>query len=131
MRRDSENWLASADYDIETAQHMLATGRHLYVIFLCHLAIERTLKAIAAEAKQQTAPRSHDLLYLVRLGGVQLSPEHLDFVGKLNNASLPTRYPEDLAQAIAAYPEEVTRRYLEQAKEVVQWLRRDPRLKRS
>jgi hypothetical protein len=34
MRRDTANWLASAEYDLETAHHMLVTGRHLYVIFM-------------------------------------------------------------------------------------------------
>jgi HEPN domain-containing protein len=131
MRRDTENWLASAEYDLETAAHMLVTGRYLYVIFLCHLALEKLLKAIAAEAKQQTPPRSHDLLYLVNLGGVRLSQEHLDFVGKVNNASIPTRYPEDIAQAISAFPKGVAESYLEKTKEVVKWLKQDPRLKKS
>lgn len=110
---------------------MLVTGRYLYVIFMCHLAIEKILKAIAAEAKQQTPPRSHDLLYLVDLGGVRLSQELLDFVGKVNNASIPTRYPEDLTQAISAYPREVAERYLEKTKEVIEWLKQEPRLKKS
>ena len=52
---------------------MLATGRYLYVIFMCHLALEKTLKAIAAEAQQKTPPKTHDLLYLVNLGSVNLS----------------------------------------------------------
>ena len=130
MRRDTHNWLASAEYDIETASHMLATGRYLYVILMCHLALEKTLKAIAAEAQQRTPPKTHDLLYLVNLGGVSLSQEPLDFIGKINNASIPTRYPEDLIQAIAAYPKEVAENYLVKTKEVLAWLKQDPRLKR-
>lgn len=131
MRRDTENWLASADYDIETASHMLATGRYLYVVFMCHLALEKNLKAIAAEAQGRTPPKTHELLYLVTLGSVKLSQEHLDFVGKLNNASIPTRYPEDPAKTISVYPKEVTKQYLEKTKEVMEWLKQDPRLKRS
>ncbi len=34
MRKDTKNWIALTDYDINTARHMLATGRYLYVIFL-------------------------------------------------------------------------------------------------
>ena len=131
MRRDTENWLASADYDIETANHMLATGRYLYVIFMCHLALEKTLKAIAAEAKGQTPTKTHDLLYLVKLADLNLNQERLDFIGKINNASIPTRYPEDLRQAITAYPKKVAESYLEKTKEVVSWLKLDRRLKTS
>lgn len=131
MRRDTENWVASADYDIETARHMLATGRYLYVIFMCHLALEKTLKAIAAEAQGRTLPKTHDLLYLVTLGSVKPSQAHLDFIGKLNNVSIPTRYPEDLVKTISVYPKEVTKQYLEKTKEVMEWLKQDPRLKKS
>ncbi len=34
-----------SEYDVETARHMLATGRYLYVVFMCHLALEKMLKA--------------------------------------------------------------------------------------
>ena len=130
MRRDTKNWLASAEYDIETATHMLATGRYLYVVFMCHLTLEKTLKAIAAEAQGRTPPKTHDLLYLVTLGNVKPSQEHLDFIGKVNNASLPTRYPEDLAKTVSVYPKNVAEHYLDKTKEVMAWLTQDPRLKR-
>lgn len=131
MRRDTQNWLASADYDIETATHMLATHRYLYVVFMCHLTLEKTLKAIASEAQGRTPPKTHDLLYLVTLGAVTLSQEHLEFIGKVNNASIPTRYPEDLPKTISIFPKEVAEHYLEKTKEVIRWLKQDPRLKRS
>jgi hypothetical protein len=31
MRKDTVNWIALAEYDLETAQHMLTTGRFLYI----------------------------------------------------------------------------------------------------
>ena len=31
------NFIASAEYDLNTAEHMLKTGRYIYVIFMCHL----------------------------------------------------------------------------------------------
>ena len=39
-------WVEMSDYDIETADAMLATGRYLYVGFMCHQTIEKILKAI-------------------------------------------------------------------------------------
>lgn len=49
MSRVAEEWIEQAEYDLETAEHVLSTGRYLYVIFLCHLAIEKVLKAAVAE----------------------------------------------------------------------------------
>lgn len=49
MRKDTSNWIALAEYDLETARHMLATRRFLYVVFMCHLALEKMLKAHVTE----------------------------------------------------------------------------------
>lgn len=38
-------WLDIADYDLDTAEAMYQTGRWLYVAFMCHQVIEKTLKA--------------------------------------------------------------------------------------
>lgn len=38
-------WLDIADYDFDTAEAMYQTGRWLYVAFMCHQVIEKTLKA--------------------------------------------------------------------------------------
>lgn len=38
-------WAEMSDYDLETAEAMLATGRYLYVAFMCHQTIEKILKA--------------------------------------------------------------------------------------
>lgn len=56
MRRETENWLKMVDYDIATAGHMQESGRYIYVVFMCHLAIEKMLKAIVSEATGESPP---------------------------------------------------------------------------
>jgi HEPN domain-containing protein len=123
MRSDTQNWVALAEYDLDTAQHMLTTGRYLYVVFLCHLALEKLLKAHVTEATQSIPAKSHDLIYLVKKSGLTVPQPYLDFIGKINNASVPTRYPDDLQRSLSAYPESVVRDYLRQTGEVLTWLR--------
>jgi HEPN domain-containing protein len=123
MRSDTQNWVALAEYDLETARHMLQTGRYLYVVFMCHLMLEKMLKAHVTEVTQSVPAKSHDLIYLVKKSELNLPPSYLDFVGLINNASIPTRYPEDLQRAIGEYPKSVARDYLQRADEVVQWLK--------
>lgn len=100
MRKDTANWIALADYDIETARHMLTTERYLYVIFLCHLALEKLLKAHVAEFTQSVPIKTHDLIYLVKKCELELPEKYLDFIGKINTASIPTRYPDDLQRSL-------------------------------
>lgn len=123
MRKDTANWIALADYDIETARHMLATKRYLYVIFLCHLALEKLLKAHVAELTQTVPIKTHDLIYLVKKCELELPGNYLDFIGKINTASIPTRYPDDLQRSLKEYPESVAKDYLKQTMELVKWLK--------
>jgi len=43
-----EYWLGLADYDIDAAKAMLRSKLFLYVGFMCHQTIEKSLKAIIA-----------------------------------------------------------------------------------
>ena len=128
MKKTTSNWLSSAEYDLQAAEAMLKGKRYLYVVFMCHLAIEKTLKALYAETRAEHPPRTHDLLLLLRR--VELHPPsiHLDFIATIHNASIPTRYPEDLGSLIGQYPRPVANSYLAKTKRVIKWLRKDPRL---
>ena len=46
MNDRSSEWLRQADYDLETAQYMLAGGRYIYAVFMCHLSAEKALKGL-------------------------------------------------------------------------------------
>lgn len=107
---------------------MLRTGRYLYVVFRCHLALEKLLKAYLAEITQTAPIKTHDLIYLVKKGDLVLPEKYLDFIGKINTASIPTRYPEDLQRSLQEYPEAVVKGYLNLTTEIIQWLKQHPNL---
>lgn len=129
MRKDTQTFIKSAMYDIQTAQDMLDRERHVYVVFMCHLAIEKMLKALVTETTGRVAPKTHNLIYLTKLAGAKL-PQHLfDFITKINNASVVTRYPEDFMELIKSYTKEIALEYLKNSKETLSWLSQNPRLK--
>lgn len=61
MRKDTKNFLKSAEYDLNTAEFMLKSGRYIYVIFMCHLSIEKILKAIVTEITQKISPNCYQV----------------------------------------------------------------------
>ncbi len=128
MRKDTKNFIKSSEYDLNTAQFMLDTGRYIYVIFMCHLSLEKLLKALVSEINQNIPPKSHNLIYLLKLGNIELPREFFDFIAKINNASIVTRYPEDFSRILDAYPKNVAREYLETTKEIHQWLKQHQKL---
>lgn len=129
MRKDTENFIFSSDYDFSTAIYMLETGRYLYVIFMCHMAIEKVLKAIVAEVTDKVPPRTHNLIYLIKLANINVPQDMFDFIAKINNASVVTRYPEDFKRLIEDYPEDIAKEYLNNTEKVLQWLKQNEKLK--
>ncbi len=129
MRDDTANWTVGAEYDIETARHMLKTGRYLYVIFMCHLALEKMLKAHVAEVTCTTPARTHNLMYLVRKAGLSLSKEMAGFLGDITNESVPTRYPDDPRLPLTKYTREVAESCMRSTEEAFKWLAEHPNLK--
>ncbi len=128
MLKATANWLAQVDYDIATAEQMLHAGRYLYVIFMSHIALEKVLKALVTEETKKLPPRTHNLIDLAQRAQVVLSQEQQDFLGKLNNTSVVVRYPDDLSAMVSQYPEAIAQDYLERTKELILWVRQDPRL---
>ena len=100
----------------------------LVCCFMCHLALEKMLKAHVTEATQSIPVKTHDLIYLIKKSKLEPPQEHLEFIGKINSASIPTRYPEDLQKALKEYPESIAYEYLKQTIEVLKWLKQHPNL---
>ena len=131
MLKATANWLAQVDYDLATAERMLHAGRYIYVVFMSHMALEKVLKALVTEETQKLPPRTHNLIDLAQRAQVVLSQEQQDFIGKINNASVVVRYPDDLSEMVAQYPEAIVRDYFENARGLIAWIRQDLRLQTS
>jgi HEPN domain-containing protein len=46
MAKNPAEWIKQADYDYDTAELMQQSGRNFYAVFMCHMAIEKGLKAL-------------------------------------------------------------------------------------
>jgi HEPN domain-containing protein len=119
MKQTTLNWLRGSEYDIQTAESLLKTRRYIYVIFMCHLAVEKLLKAIVAESSHSLPPRTHNLYRLVDLGHLILPKAHEEVVAKLNTMRIATRYPEDISALSAEVTRRIAQDYLAKTKELL------------
>lgn len=117
------NWIKSGDYDIRTASALLKSRRYIYVIFMCHLSVEKTLKALVVQERKKTPPRIHDLFRLANLASIVVPERHQAIISHLNEASVPTRYPEDMSKLVRHYNKAAAERYLAETKGFLKWLR--------
>ncbi|GHT33059.1 DNA-binding protein [Bacteroidia bacterium] len=118
-----EEWFFQSDYDLETAYHMLQTKRNVYCLFMCHLSLEKALKALYIKRLNEFPPKLHALMYFVNKIQLEISEEYLLFIEKIDSLSIVTRYPEDLRAMIAIYTQKQTTDIYEQTKTIQQWLK--------
>jgi HEPN domain-containing protein len=101
----------------------------LYVVFMCHLAIEKMLKAhLAHRYPDDVPPKIHNLINLAQRTGIAL-PENLkDFFQRIDNVSVATRYPEDLRTLSKEFNRETTKHILADTKRMIKWLKQHLKL---
>ena len=131
MNKSIVNWLKSSQYDLKTADYMLKTGRYIYVLFMCHLSVEKLLKALNEATLKKVAPKTHNLIYLLNASEIELPEKHLETLESLNALSIVTRYPEDIEAMIKAFKRKKVEDYLHKTKELLKWLKKYKRLKIS
>ena len=130
MKKATANWLQSMEYDLKTVSTLLKDRKYIYVVFMCHLAIEKALKAVLSEMFKELPPYTHNLNRLIELGNIKLSHKHQDFINKINLQSVLTRYPEDFKKLSKEFDKKIAELYLKQTKGVIRWLKQNiPQLK--
>jgi len=125
MKKATINWVKSSEYDLKTAATLLKNKRYLYVVFMCHLSLEKTMKAILAEMFSELPPYTHNLNRLLELGSITLPEEMQSFVNSINLQSVPTRYPEDFTRLSKELDRKTASEYMRQTKRIVQWLKKN------
>lgn len=118
-------WIEMSDYDLETADAMLLTGRYLYVGFMCHQTIEKILKAYWANRFAETPLKIHSLSRLAEKTGIdqELSEEQLDFIDRLEPLNIEARYPSYKERLMKSLTKDYCISLLEQTKELQLWIK--------
>jgi len=118
-------WLDVADYDIETAEAMYKTKRWLYVAFMCHQTIEKTLKAYWSFVRDDIPPKTHNHMRLADGCELleQMSEEQKSFLDIITNYNIEARYPEDKAALAQTLSPKVCRSIIDDTKVLQQWIK--------
>jgi HEPN domain-containing protein len=120
---DDKEWFYQADYDIGVADDLFKTGRYVYSIFMCHLSIEKGMKAIYYLRHKTEAPKTHSLIRLIDESQLTIPADLLSHVSMLSAVSVPTRYPRELRLLQKEYNKEKTAEIIAESKKVLQWLK--------
>ena len=123
--KTSAYWLDIADYDLETAEAMYSTGRWLYVAFMCHQVIEKTIKAYWCATMPDEPPYTHNHKRLADgcgLYGNMDNTQH-NFIDTITTFNIETRYPEDKAALSKMLTKQNCRNIIDETKKLQLWIK--------
>jgi len=117
-------WLESADHDLETAESMFQTGRYDWCLFVGHLVVEKTLKAIFVDRNNnKMPPKTHNLVRLAEVSKIEVPEQKNILLDKITDFNIQTRYPDYKFDFYKRCTEQYCMEYFLKIKEVNSWLR--------
>lgn len=122
MTETVREWANRAEYDLETARAMLASGRHFYVIFCCQQAVEKALKAVIIYKTGKLAPRIHNLPRLAEIAELPIEESTLELMARLSAFYFQSRYPGQMELPSGAAGKDYAEAALNKTEEIVKWL---------
>lgn len=119
-------WLDIAHYDLLSAKAMLETKRYLYVGFLCHQTVEKSLKAYYWLTQKEDPPYTHNLLLLSEKSELdkKASENHFVLFNELMPLHIQARYPDDKKLILKSLKEEKCKDILKRTKEFYSWIKK-------
>jgi len=110
-----EYWLELCDDDMMVAKNLFKSKDFLWMVFLCHLVVEKSLKAVIANTTEQEPKRIHDLAKLAEQAALhsELTDEQMDFLEELTPFNIEPRYPSYKEKMVAKLSHEYCKNILE------------------
>ena len=121
-----EYWLDAAKYDLETAGAMFASGRWLYVVFMCQQAVEKLVKGLYTLYISDDVPRTHNISFLLKkfesFLPAPVGDEHYILFEKLHAFYISGRYTDFKEKLSRSVDEQEAKVIFEQTRGAFTWL---------
>jgi len=118
-------WIDLAKEDLAVARVLLKKRKFLHFGFLCHLVIEKALKAIIASGGADVdIPKTHDLVKLAKLGKVytKMDDTQKDFLEVLLPLNIEARYPSLKANILETLTKATCKETLKETEALLAWI---------
>jgi HEPN domain-containing protein len=122
MNKNIRYWIDSSDHDLEVAESLFENARYDWCLFLAHLVLEKTMKAIYVQSKNDFPPRTHDLLRLTEIIGLEFDDNTMEFLDAVNTFNISTRYPDEKLEFYKLCTKDFASENFSRIKEIRNWL---------
>jgi len=123
MQKTIDYWLEEAEEALKVADHLFEKKDFSYSLFFGHLAVEKIIKAIYVQKRNEHAPQIHNLLRLAEQAGIAMSSEQKETLIIITAFNLESRYPDEKRSFRVKCTEQYTKVELENIRKIVKWLK--------
>ena len=120
----ADKWLAIVAEDLRVAEDLYKTEHWLYVGFMCHQVVEKTLKCYWCVCRDDDPPYLHDHKKIAQGCGLytKMSEEQLKFLEIIKPMNIEARYQEFKDEVARSLNRENTAEILETTKQLHAWI---------
>ena len=120
----AEKWLGIVAEDLSVAEDLFKTGHWLYVGFMCHQVIEKTLKSYWCVCRDDDPPYIHDHGRIAKGCGLytKMSDDQKDFLEVIKKLNIEARYQEYKDAVARKLNRESAAEILETTKQFHAWI---------
>ncbi len=122
IKQNIDYWLKSAAHDMEVAETLFQNNKNDWCLFICHLVLEKTLKAFYVRDNNDNPPLIHNLVRLEEKTKLNCTESQLQFLADVNRFNIESRYPDIKFQFQKLCTTEFTKEQFSKIKEMYQWL---------
>jgi len=122
MNKHIQYWLDSAEHDLDVAESLFASAKYDWCLFIAHLVLETTMKALYVKYKNDFPPRTHDLVRLSEMVHIEMDEEALEFLDFVNTFHISTRYPDEKFKFYKVCTRDFAAENFTRIKEIRKWL---------
>ena len=119
-----KRWLSIVDEDLSVADDLYKTGHWLYVGFMCHQVIEKTLKAYWCVCRDDDPPYLHIHDRIAKGCGLytKMSEEQKQFLERIKPMNIQARNQEGKHEVARTLNSESTAEILNTTKQLHAWI---------
>ena len=114
-------WLKSSKEDYKIAEDLIDMKHYQWALFLCHIAIEKVLKASYIKINDQYPPPIHKLVKLAADCKIELSEEQVDDLREMTSFNIEARYDIIKDKLYKKATKEYTKKYFQKTKNLLNY----------
>ncbi len=115
-------WLNSSNDDFDTAKTLFNNKKFSASMFFLHLSVEKMLKCLIVNLKEEEAPFTHNLQKL-GMNIRNIDKEKMELLAQITTFNIAARYDDYKMNFHKICDEKFAKRYLILGEELLKWLK--------